>query len=272
MRTAVRFRPSPRARRAFRSANICPASHSGRDRLAVIRSMSTREGDHGRARDNLRTGYLPQSPIEFPVLGSLVSKECDRPAGDLPNYVSILLAGLFGAGSPPGRLSRSRLCPALGRARERRHGRAAATDASKISRCRRVFRRRQARARLALLHRAEEGFLEPPARFGRERTSQCVRQGVAPDESARRPRCSTWPTSRPAFSDRYGRSQFGQGCLLARRLIEKERPLRGSVARRLGHARGQLQPRAVALSGVLDKAWSALMQDLQGSRPARLDA
>src|ERR1700689_628651 len=26
------------------------------DRLAVIRSMSTREGDHGRARANLRTG------------------------------------------------------------------------------------------------------------------------------------------------------------------------------------------------------------------------
>ena len=48
------------------------------DRLAVIRSMSTKEGDHARRRDNLATGYLPQGPIQFPVLGSLVSKECDR--------------------------------------------------------------------------------------------------------------------------------------------------------------------------------------------------
>src|SRR5262245_8352071 len=28
--------------------------------LAIVRSMSTREGDHGRATQHLRTGYLPQ--------------------------------------------------------------------------------------------------------------------------------------------------------------------------------------------------------------------
>ena len=71
------------------------------DRLAVIRSMSTREGDHGRARDNLRTGYFPQASIQFPVLGSLVSKEAGEQLRDLPNYVSILSRGLFGPGHPP---------------------------------------------------------------------------------------------------------------------------------------------------------------------------
>src|SRR5436309_3694728 len=35
------------------------------DRLAVIRSMSTKEGDHDRATFYLRTGYLPQGPIEY---------------------------------------------------------------------------------------------------------------------------------------------------------------------------------------------------------------
>src|SRR6188472_863402 len=40
--------------------------------LAVIRSMRTREGDHGRATYHLRTGYRPQPPIQFPGLGSLV--------------------------------------------------------------------------------------------------------------------------------------------------------------------------------------------------------
>src|SRR5213594_4197154 len=48
------------------------------DRLAVIRSMSTKEGDHERATFFLRTGYLPQGPIEYPPLGALLSKELGR--------------------------------------------------------------------------------------------------------------------------------------------------------------------------------------------------
>src|SRR5690606_18677859 len=69
-------------------------------RLAVVRSMSTKEGDHARARDHLRTGYLPQASIQFPVFGSLVSQQWSDRDADLPNYVSILPRGLFRAGSP----------------------------------------------------------------------------------------------------------------------------------------------------------------------------
>ena len=43
--------------------------------VAVIRSMSTKEGDHGRATFHLRTGYMPTGPIHYPSLGSLVAKE-----------------------------------------------------------------------------------------------------------------------------------------------------------------------------------------------------
>ena len=45
------------------------------EHMAVIRSMSTKEGDHGRATFLLRTGYAPQGPIHYPCLGSLVAKE-----------------------------------------------------------------------------------------------------------------------------------------------------------------------------------------------------
>ena len=44
------------------------------EHLALIRSMSTKEGDHGRATFNLRTGYQPTGPIRYPTLGSLVAK------------------------------------------------------------------------------------------------------------------------------------------------------------------------------------------------------
>ncbi len=57
--------------------------------LAVIRSMSTREGDHDRAAFYLRTGYMPQGPIQFPTIGALVSRELGDPSSALPNFVSI---------------------------------------------------------------------------------------------------------------------------------------------------------------------------------------
>src|SRR5207248_2103333 len=64
-------------------------------KMAVIRSMSTREGDHGRATHLLRTGYLPLNSIAYPSLGSLVSRELGRDDSPLPNYVCIAPYRLF---------------------------------------------------------------------------------------------------------------------------------------------------------------------------------
>src|SRR5262249_5678714 len=73
------------------------------DRLAVVRSMSTREGDHSRATFLMRTGYLPQGPIQYPPLGSLVAHELGSDESPLPNFVSIapypfISPGAFGPG------------------------------------------------------------------------------------------------------------------------------------------------------------------------------
>src|SRR5439155_15810493 len=57
--------------------------------LAIVRSMSTREADHGRATYQMRTGYLPSGPVLHPTLGSLFSKEIGDPEAELPNFVSI---------------------------------------------------------------------------------------------------------------------------------------------------------------------------------------
>ena len=57
--------------------------------LAVVRSLSTKEGDHGRATFLLRTGYTPSGPISYPTFGSLVAKEFERDDAELPNFVSI---------------------------------------------------------------------------------------------------------------------------------------------------------------------------------------
>ena len=43
--------------------------------LALVRSMTSREGDHNRAAYYLRTGYRPEGAIQYPPLGALLSKE-----------------------------------------------------------------------------------------------------------------------------------------------------------------------------------------------------
>ncbi len=230
------------------------------DRLAVIRSMSTREGDHTRARDNLRTGYLPQGPIEFPVLGSLVSKECNRPPSDLPNYVSILSQGLFGAGTGPAGFLGPDYAPLLvGHESDGMDG-GGQLSVENLSLPEGVSSP-QARARLALLHRAEEGFLN-------RRRGSAVSEHLNAYAKASR---LMSPAAAKAFEladepakvqDQYGRSQFGQGCLMARRLIEKNVPF---VEVSLGgwDTHDDNFSRVQSLSGVLDKAWSALLQDLK---------
>src|SRR5258707_5028929 len=57
------------------------------DKLALIRSMSTKEADHGRATYQMRTGHLPGGPVQYPTLGSLYSRELERPDSELPNFV-----------------------------------------------------------------------------------------------------------------------------------------------------------------------------------------
>src|SRR5262249_48610191 len=57
--------------------------------MVIVRSMSTREGDHQRATFYMRTGYLPQGPIQYPTIGSLVSRELGSDTAPLPNFVSI---------------------------------------------------------------------------------------------------------------------------------------------------------------------------------------
>src|SRR5262249_57471090 len=61
------------------------ARHAGD--IAVVRSMSTQEGDHGRATYHLRTGYLPQGPVRFPTLGSLVVNQLEDAPAELPRCV-----------------------------------------------------------------------------------------------------------------------------------------------------------------------------------------
>ena len=74
----------------------------------------------------------------------------------------------------------------------------------------------------------------------------------------------------PALRDAYGRNLFGQGCLLARRLVERGVPFvevtLAGVANNVAFGWDTHQQNFEAvkrLSGVLDPAWGTLMEDLK---------
>src|SRR3954470_428362 len=55
-------------------------------RLAIIRSLTSKEGNHDRARHLMHTGYPPQGGVDHPALGSIVAET--RGGGDMPGYVA----------------------------------------------------------------------------------------------------------------------------------------------------------------------------------------
>ena len=57
--------------------------------LAVIRSMTSKEGNHQRATYLLHHGYLPMGGVKFPTLGSNVAHQIGNAANQLPSYVRI---------------------------------------------------------------------------------------------------------------------------------------------------------------------------------------
>src|SRR5437016_10661792 len=57
--------------------------------LAIIRSMTSKEGNHGRATYLLHTSYAPSGGIVHPGFGSLVAQQIGDENFDLPLVVSI---------------------------------------------------------------------------------------------------------------------------------------------------------------------------------------
>ena len=59
------------------------------DKLAVLRGLSTKEGDHGRGTYLMRTGHVPMGSVQYPTIGSSLANQLGRNELSLPNYVSV---------------------------------------------------------------------------------------------------------------------------------------------------------------------------------------
>ena len=242
------------------------------EHCAIIRSMTSKEGDHTRATYLLRTGYLPQGPVQYPTLGSVLSHELGDEDAELPNFVSIapyrfLSPAAFG----PGFLG-PKYAPLIvgdgNPTRGRNNDYEKALQVKNLAPPASVSSE-QTDARLALLGELEADFAAhrpgvPPSSH-RAAYVQAVR--MMRSEAVKAFELSQEPD---ALRDAYGRNQFGQGCLLARRLVERGVPF---VEVSLNGINGGAGPgwdthqnnfeEVEKLSGVLDPAWATLIEDLK---------
>jgi hypothetical protein len=173
-------------------------------RFALIRSMTSKEGNHSRARTLVHTAYPPEATVKHPGYGSAISAEVGPKEFDLPNFVSI---GPQQDG------------PAfLGVANAPFNVNDATRPVENLTYHDDVGRERTER-RLALLDEMQKDFAST---HGSEVTA-------SRDDMFDKAKKMMDSRLREAFDvakedakvrDAYGRTKTGQGCLMARRLVE----------------------------------------------------
>jgi hypothetical protein len=242
--------------------------------MAIIRSMSSREGDHGRATFLLRTGYLPQGPVQYPTLGSLISRELGSDDSPLPNFVSIAPFRQFSPGAfSPGFLG-PRYAPLLvGESLGFFQAQPGTNDYERSLQVADLqpptdVGRPEVDARINLLADMERDFV------GRHPGLSAASHQAAYERAVRLMRTAASTafnlSEEPAaLRDAYGRNQFGQGCLLARRLVERGVPFVEVSLASLGNnflawdTHQNNFDTVQRLCEVLDPAWGTLMEDLR---------
>jgi hypothetical protein len=177
------------------------------DKIALIRSMSTRESDHFRAIKLMRTGYKINPTIAYPTWGSIVSMTRYDQQAEIPAYVRV---------GKPRIKTRDVNSGILGP----RHASFNVDEPGKYpANVRPTVSAEVMRRRLALAQSLDQQFAAAGGgssvrekREIYERTSRFVLSK----------HLDVFDLSKETdkLRDAYGRSSFGQGCLLARRLIE----------------------------------------------------
>lgn len=219
---------------------------------AILRSMSTQEADHQLASYHLHTGYQNRAGgISFPALGSIAAQELGNGEFPLPNYMVIGPGPRDGTGA--GFLG-SRHQPLF----IPEPTRGVANLAARVDEVR--FQRQ-----FQLLEQLEQSFYQAyqaPAAQAHATTLQ----GAERMMRARETQAFELEREPAPNRDRYGPTSFGQGCLLARRLIEVGVPF-VEVNMGLGNDGWDTHvndfPRTRTLSAQVDQGMSALVEDLR---------
>lgn len=213
--------------------------------LAIIRSLSYREGNHARARYLMHTGFVPAGGARHPGLGSFVHA-AQAPGASLPGNIAV-----GGPGHKAGLLG-------------------PAHDPFVVSNPTRTVRNVESDMSAARLDARLDMWSALQGDFAAGRSPNAVQGHDAVVEQAirmmRAEELEAFDLSQEprSVSERYGPGKFGQGCLMAKRLVERGVPF---VEVQMGgwDTHENNFERVATLSAELDTAMSALLDDLKSS-------
>jgi uncharacterized protein (DUF1501 family) len=217
--------------------------------MAILRGMSTLEADHGRARIYMHTGYKPGAGgVTYPGLGSTVSAELGNPDSPLPNFVV--------TGAPLGKYE-FLTNPGY---RGPRHQPLAITDLSRgMENLEPAVAKEDFDDRVNVLDQLEREFSRTSKAASAHRTT--LHRAV---QMMRSDKAKAFDLSHePATTRRsYGEGKFGQGCLLARRLVEAGVSFVEVYLQNWDTHEKRVADEAKGLMTQVDDGMSALLRDL----------
>ena len=232
----------------IRISELMPQLAQRQQHTAIIRSLNTKNADHGGGAKLMETGKKPEPGTDFPDLGAVLARELGQADSPVPDYVSLYTStegrrkggpGFLGAKYAPMFLDNGLMPENI-----RRLEAISELDHTQRAELRELLHNRFAQGReIDTLgshngaYRRVKGLMASEKLFNITQEPQAMR-------------------------DRYGPTQFGEQVLCARRLIEAGTPF-VKVARAWWDSHGQNFETHLELVTELDHVMSVLLDDLQ---------
>lgn len=201
------FRAIPTSVPGLHICELLPESAKVMHHLAVVRSINTKENDHGKGHYMMFTGRRETPATDYPRLGAVAAKALAPVDGALPGHIQISPGGSGGRSNDAAYLGPKYASVVLGNGNPPQHSVRPESISESSDQQRNAFRRAAndffaLRRRTALTDAYTSSF---------EQAQELMRQREIFDV-----------TMEPeADQERYGKHDFGRHCLLARRLLEK---------------------------------------------------
>ncbi|MFN9717766.1 MAG: DUF1501 domain-containing protein [Planctomycetota bacterium] len=171
----------------------------------LIRSLTSKEGDHERGLSFVKTGYRPEPTLKYPTLGAIAAHELPDPGIEIPPYVALASGRVIPEGGYLGN--------EWDAFRVFHPGDGLSNLKASVSEPRQVNRLRS----LSVVSRQ----FEHNRSFGAQRTlHQDTLDRALKMMSSEQLKAFELDSESASVKAAYGATSFGRGCLVARRLVE----------------------------------------------------
>jgi hypothetical protein len=237
------FKSIPTAVPGIQISEHLPKTAARMKDLVILRGMKTGDGNHQTATYLMHTGFRKGSGgVVHPSVGAMVAAELGRPDFDLPNFVAV-------GNSPGSGYLGPKYAPLIVRDLNRGLPDLKAPAGGNVA------------GRASLVEELDQAFMNDYGAGSTRAHLTGFKRAVGLMNSSRTKAFEL--AQEPARSrEAYGSSRFGQGCLLARRLVEAGVPF-VEVVLPGWDTHNNTPQRIKALSEQLDRPMATLIGDLK---------